>query len=203
MTDLPLYLLVSFVACATPGSGVLYTITAGFRGGFRCALASPLGTALGCALMAAVSATGLGAQIAGSPAAYRALEAASVLVLIWLGIQNWRVGGNGAAVVKDGEKKAGGAQKAGSSFLRIFWGAVVLQASNVMLIVFLLSLMPPFIRADAPYLPQAALLSTIFVVVCFFVHLGYSLLCAAGAKVLAGPRFTRILNRTSAALSQV
>ncbi|WP_295477369.1 hypothetical protein [uncultured Sutterella sp.] len=43
MTDLPLYLLVSFVACATTGSGVLYTITAGFRGGFRCALASPLG----------------------------------------------------------------------------------------------------------------------------------------------------------------
>lgn len=206
MTDLPLYLLVSFVACVTPGSGVLYTITSGFCGGLRCALASPLGTALGCALMAAVSATGLGALIAGSPAAYAALQIVSALVLVWLGLQNWRAGVPAAALGRDGkedkaEKEGGqGGRPAGASFFRIFWGAVVLQASNVMLIVFLLSLMPPFIRTDAPYLPQVALLSTLFVVVCFFVHLGYSLLCAAGAKVLAGPRFTRILNRTSAAL---
>ncbi|WP_295477371.1 hypothetical protein [uncultured Sutterella sp.] len=32
------------------------------------------------------------------------------------------------------------------------------------------------------------------------MRLAFSLLCAAGVKVLAGPRFTRILNRTSTAL---
>lgn len=45
--SIALYLFVSFVACITPGSGVLYTIASGFRGGMKCVLASPLGTCLG------------------------------------------------------------------------------------------------------------------------------------------------------------
>ena len=67
---------------------------------------------------------------------------------------------------------------------------MVLQASNIMLIVFLLSLMPPFIRTDQPYLPQAVMLSALFVLVCFVVHFGYSWIAAAGAKRLAGPKFS-------------
>ena len=64
-----------------------------------------------------------------------------------------------------------------------------------MLIVFLLSLMPPFIRTEEPYLPQAVMLSALFVLVCFVVHLGYSWIAAAGAK-----RFSFWLNRISAVL---
>ena len=87
-----LYLFVSFVACVTPGSGVLYTIASGFRGGMKCVLASPLGTCLGCSLMSALSATGLGALIANSPAAYSVLQVGSALVLVWFGLQSWRSG---------------------------------------------------------------------------------------------------------------
>ena len=90
--SIALYLFVSFVACVTPGSGVLYTIASGFRGGMKCVLASPLGTCLGCSLMSALSATGLGALIANSPAAYSVLQVASALVLVWFGLQSWRSG---------------------------------------------------------------------------------------------------------------
>ena len=31
MKDLSVYVLVSFIACVTPGSGVLYTVTNGLR----------------------------------------------------------------------------------------------------------------------------------------------------------------------------
>lgn len=51
MKDLSVYVLVSFIACVTPGSGVLYTVTNGLRGGLRTVLASPLGTTLGVGLM--------------------------------------------------------------------------------------------------------------------------------------------------------
>ena len=69
MKDLSVYVLVSFIACVTPGSGVLYTVTNGLRGGLRTVLASPLGTTLGVGLMSLISATGLGALITSWPAA--------------------------------------------------------------------------------------------------------------------------------------
>ena len=89
MQDIPLYIFVSFIACLTPGSGVLYTVANGFRGGLKTVLASPCGTTLGVALMSAVSATGLGALIASSPLMYAILQLVSAAVLIWLGWQSW------------------------------------------------------------------------------------------------------------------
>ena len=142
--SIALYLFVSFVACVTPGSGVLYTIASGFRGGMKCVLASPLGTCLGCSLMSALSATGLGALIANSPAAYGVLQVFSALVLVWFGLQSWRSGALDLSAAGDPAAREGlrsGLER--FTFRKIFWGAVVLQASNIMLIVFLLSLMPP------------------------------------------------------------
>lgn len=170
--SIALYLFVSFVACITPGSGVLYTIASGFRGGMKCVLASPLGTCLGCSLMSALSATGLGALIANSPAAYNVLQVVSALVLVWFGLQSWRSGALDLSAASDSAAREGlGSGQERFTFRKFFWGAVVLQASNIMLIVFLLSLMPPFIRTEEPYLPQAVMLSALFVLVCFVVHL--------------------------------
>ena len=161
--SIALYLFVSFVACITPGSGVLYTIASGFRGGMKCVLASPLGTCLGCSLMSALSATGLGALIANSPAAYNVLQVVSALVLVWFGLQSWRSGALDLSAASDSAAREGlGSGQERFTFRKIFWGAVVLQASNIMLIVFLLSLMPPFIRTEEPYLPQAVMLSALF-----------------------------------------
>ena len=160
--SIALYLFVSFVACVTPGSGVLYTIASGFRGGMKCVLASPLGTCLGCSLMSALSATGLGALIANSPAAYGVLQVVSALVLVWFGLQSWRSGALDLSDAGHSDAREGlGTSPERFTFRKIFWGAVVLQASNIMLIVFLLSLMPPFIRTDQPYLPQAVMLSAL------------------------------------------
>ena len=89
MKDLSVYVLVTFITCVTPGSGVLYTVTNGLRGGLRTALASPLGTALGVGLMSLVSATGLGALIASSPALDAGLQLVSAAVLFWLGWRSW------------------------------------------------------------------------------------------------------------------
>ena len=191
MEKIPLFLFVSFITCFTPGAGVLYTISSGFRGGMKLVLASPLGTTVGCAIMAAISATGLGALIASSPTAYVVLQVVSAAVLAWLGRQNWRAGAVDLSAATRLSMDA-------LSFRKIFWSSVTIQATNIMLIVFLLSLMPPFIDPEKAYLPQAVLLSVLFLVVCFCVHLGYSLVAAAGAKYLAGPRFSFWLNRVSA-----
>ena len=168
MQDIPLYIFVSFIACLTPGSGVLYTVANGFRGGLKTVLASPCGTTLGVALMSAVSATGLGALIASSPLMYAILQLVSAAVLIWLGWQSWT-----SASVSLNSLSSSSAEST-VTFRSIFVGAVVLQASNVMLIVFLLSLMPQFIDPSHDYVSRITLLSVLFTVVCFFVHLGRS-----------------------------
>lgn len=132
---------------------------------------------------------------------YSVLQVVSALVLVWFGLQSWRSGALDLSAAGDSAAREG--LRSGQerfTFRKIFWGAVVLQASNIMLIVFLLSLMPPFIRTDQPYLPQAVMLSALFVLVCFVVHLGYSWIAAAGAKRLAGPKFSFWLNRISAVL---
>ncbi len=194
MDDLSFYIFVSFIACVTPGSGVLFTVSNGFRGGLRTVFASPAGTALGVALMTAVSATGLGALIASSPVLYGALQIVSALVLIWLGWNSWQSVSIDLGTV--GRKEAA----AGVSFNSVFWSAVVLQATNIMLIVFLLSLMPQFISPEDDYVSRVTLLGVLFVVVCFFVHLGYSFIAALGSRWLSGPRFSFWLNRVSAVL---
>ena len=180
MKDLSVYVLVSFIACVTPGSGVLYTVTNGLRGGLRTVLASPLGTTLGVGLMSLISATGLGALITSSPALYAGLQLVSAAVLFWLGWGSWNAG----AVRLD---KLGRLESNDSlTFSSIFKGALYVQASNVMLIVFLLS--------------RVTLLSVLFVGICFLVHLGYSAIAAVARKWLAGPNFSIWLNRVSGAL---
>ena len=178
MKDLSVYVLVSFIACVTPGSGVLYTVTNGLRGGLRTVLASPLGTTLGVGLMSLISATGL----------------VSAAVLFWLGWGSWNAG----AVRLD---KLGRLESNDSlTFSSIFKGALYVQASNVMLIVFLLSLMPQFISPEDDYVSRVTLLSVLFVGICFLVHLGYSAIAAVARKWLAGPNFSIWLNRVSGAL---
>ncbi len=194
MQDLPFYIFVSFVACLAPGSGVLYTISWGFRGGMQTALASPIGTTLGVAIMCAISATGLGALIASSPFFYGILQFVSAAVLVWLGWQSW----SADAVDLSAASQGGSEEK--YSFKSVFWGAVVLQATNIMLIVFLLSLMPQFITPADNYPVRITILSVLFCLACFIVHFGYSYLAAVGSQWLSGERFSWWLNRISAVL---
>ena len=135
--------------------------------------------------MSLISATGLGALITSSPALYAGLQLVSAAVLFWLGWGSWNAG----AVRLD---KLGRLESNDSlTFSSIFKGALYVQASNVMLIVFLLSLMPQFISPEDDYVSRVTLLSVLFVGICF---------AAVARKWLAGPNFSIWLNRVSGAL---
>ena len=195
MSNLSFYFLVVFITAVTPGAGVLYTVSSGLRGGMRTALFAPLGNLTGVVAVSAISATGLGAMITASPAVYAALQVLGATVLFWLGWKNFTA----RAVSLAGAAEISGKQ-AGKRGLDIFFGAALLQATNPMLIVFLLSLFPQFIDPREPYAVQAATLIVIFSLVCFCVHLVYSFLSAYGSRYLSGPRFSWWLNRVSGTL---
>ena len=139
-SDLWFFAFVAFVACVTPGAGVLYTVTSSFRLGKSGAWAAPLGNCTGIIAMSIVSATGLGAVIQATPALFYGLQAVGALMLVWFGWKNWKAkpinltaAGNNPAVE----------DKVRSHNLRsAYVGAMLLQTTNPMLIVFLLSLLP-------------------------------------------------------------
>ena len=194
MKDLSVYVLVSFIACVTPGSGVLYTVTNGLRGGLRTVLASPLGTTLGVGLMSLISATGLGALITSSPALYAGLQLVSAAVLFWLGWGSWNAG----AVRLD---KLGRLESNDSlTFSSIFKGALYVQASNVMLIVFLLSLMPQFIDLEIAYVPQVAFMIAVYALMVFVCMIFYALIADRMRVFLARGSGPKLMNKASAVI---
>ena len=194
MKDLSVYVLVSFIACVTPGSGVLYTVTNGLRGGLRTVLASPLGTTIGVGLMSLISATGLGALITSSPALYAGLQLVSAAVLFWLGWGSWNAG----AVRLD---KLGRLESNDSlTFSSIFKGALYVQASNVMLIVFLLSLMPQFIDPEIAYVPQVTFMIAVYALMVFVCMIFYALIADRMRVFLARGSGPKLMNKASAVI---
>ena len=195
MHDLPAYLVVTFIACITPGAGVLNTVTNAFRYGRPTAWQSPVGNALGVGATSATSATGLRGITAASPVLFTGLQGAGALFLIWLGWKGWRAEGIDLGRI---EKNVAGRPSGSVSLIR---NAALLQTTNPMLIVFLLSLLPQFISpTDPDYAGRITLLITIFVLMCLAVHIVYSYTAVYALKLLSGPRFGLWVNRVSAVL---
>ena len=194
--ELWLFLTITFVTCITPGAGVLYTLTNAFRYGRRRAFLSPVGNMLGCAVMSAISAAGLGAVITASPALFAALEVAGALVLVWMGWKSWQARPMDLSKISNSACEAAGHRKT----FGILASAALLQVTNPMLIVFLLSLMPPFVHPEDDYATRMALLIGIFLAVVLLVHLAYSYTAVFIAEHLKGDAFSFWLNKTSAML---
>lgn len=194
--ELWLYFTVTFVTCVTPGAGVLYTLTNAFRYGRSRAYLSPIGNMLGCAVMSVVSAAGLGAVITASPVLFTTLEIAGALVLAWMGWKSWRA--RPLNLAKLGQMNASATEH--KNTIGILTNAALLQLTNPMLIVFLLSLMPPFVHPDDNYAARMTLLIGIFLLTVLSVHLVYSYTAAFIAEHVQGERFSAVLNKTSAVL---
>jgi homoserine/homoserine lactone efflux protein len=189
--NLSLYLLLTFVNCITPGAGVLYTLNNAFRYGKSCWYMSPSGNAAGVFFMSVIAACGIGAVIQASPLLFTLVQIGGCLVMIWLGVRCWRaptVDLSKAAAVKETHSK---------NKREIFLSAMLLQTTNPMLIVFVLSFMPQFINRSESYIPQITILIALFVLICLLVHLVYSYLAASSVRFLKGERFSFWLNKIS------
>ena len=78
--------------------------------------------------------------------------------------------------------------------------AALLQVTNPMCIVFLLSLFPQFIDPKGSYVQQVSLMIAMFVITCWFVHIAYSYSAAAAADRWMTKSFSFWLNKISALL---
>ncbi|MEI5998832.1 LysE family translocator [Paraburkholderia bengalensis] len=152
-----LYVATIFVVCAIPGPNMLLMMTHGARYGMRPTTATMAGCLMSLMLMLAVSVAGLGVLLKAWPTTFDALRLIGAAYLIWLGVKAWRAPASevAAAQVDASADAAGKRIPARGALLR---NGFLVGSSNPKAILFSAALLPQFIDASQPTLPQFAVL---------------------------------------------
>jgi threonine/homoserine/homoserine lactone efflux protein len=190
MTLYPVFLLVAAATVASPGPGVVLTLTNALRYGFRGTFAGILGIAAGALLVAAVSATGLGVLLATSAAAFTVIKMVGAAYLIVLGVRLWFA--PAPALAEEAPVNEAGAG-------RRFVEGLSLQVTNPKAIFFFLSVFPQFVdRSSGGATPFAVLVLT-YASLVVAIHCAYALTARRARRWLTSPRGGRAVNRIGGA----
>lgn len=181
------FFVASWLISLSPGAGAISCMSAGMRFGYRRALPNIVGLELGILFVLAVVATGLGAVLAASTAAFTAVKWLGVGYLVWLGVQQWRA----PAISPDMEAGAATGSGAKALLLRGF----LVNATNPKGLLFMLAVLPQFIDPARPQLIQYVICGSTLLFTDLVVMSGYTGLAARALRLLRAPRHLRALNR--------
>ncbi len=195
--QLPLFVLAGLLLNITPGADMALVLRSSAAQGWRAGAAAALGISAGCWVHIAAAALGVSALLAGSPAAFVALQWLGAAYLVWLGI----------GLLRSRPPPAGNPPEAAraAALRRLFVQGFLTNALNPKVALFFLAFVPQFIQAQ-PAHPAAAfvLLGSVFVVNSTLVNLLIAAAAAALRQRLAGQaRWQRLgpwLNRGVGAL---
>jgi threonine/homoserine/homoserine lactone efflux protein len=184
------FLLTSFVICATPGIGALFTMGAGLARGTRAGLLAAFAGTLGTIPHAVAALTGLAALLHASGVAFQAVKYAGVAYLLWMAVATWR--DTGALHVDT--------DAAPTSVRSVLTTGITANLLNPKLTLFFVAFLPQFVPAGASSLPRMAALSGVFMVMTFLTFAAYAV--AAGAlrdRVLSRPQLVARIRKVFAA----
>jgi threonine/homoserine/homoserine lactone efflux protein len=177
------FALAAAVMGLIPGPGVTSIVGYALSSGRRTALASVAGLAIGNTICMTVSMAGAGAVLAASAAAFMALKWAGALYLIGLGL---------LAIARSRRGLAADVPAAAPIGPRAaFLSSLALGIFHPKTIVFFAAFAPQFIRPQASYLVQAAILIATYTLVVGTTDTGYALAASRAASLLRSPRATR------------
>jgi threonine/homoserine/homoserine lactone efflux protein len=175
-----LFVAVSILPVMSPGPAVLLAISNSIRFGPTATFFSALGNTLGLTILGFAVAFGLAALLTASAAAFTIVKIAGALYLLYLGLRLWR---NGKALEFD--PVTSGPVK---SPMKLFLEALLLALTNPKGLVLVAALIPPFVDHNLPALPQVAILSLTFAVMCFFNHLFLAFAGSRARRLLSSER---------------
>ena len=168
----------SFVLAIIPGPGAASIVGFAFSSGRRTALASVAGMAVGNATAISVSLAGAGAILASSAIAFAVLKWAGALYLIAVGL---------SAIARSGSRSANKPASRPVSARAAFLTNVVVGTFHPKTILFFVAFASQFIRADAPYFRQAAVLGGTFVLIAVCTDTGYALAASKASGLIRKP----------------
>jgi threonine/homoserine/homoserine lactone efflux protein len=188
-----MFVATVFVVSAIPGPNMLLVMTHGAQHGLRRSSATMAGCLLALVSMLAVSAAGLGVFLEAWPKMFNALRLIGAAYLVYLGIKAWRAPADEAAAAETdtGTLSAKPSRSAWSMFRNGF----LVASSNPKAILFAAALLPQFIDAGLPKLPQFGVLVATFAVIevsWYLVYAGFG--TRIGAK-LKSRSVARAFNR--------
>lgn len=184
MNDYWMYLLISSLTIASPGPGVVCTLSNALRFGFTGALSGILGLAIGSLLIATVAATGLGVLLVSSALLFNIVKLAGAVYLVYIGAR-MLLGSANKALELDLAKRGSGS---------VFVEAMLIQLLNPKAILFFLSVFPQFIDYTTNTLPRFSLLIVSYGLTIVLIHSFYTLLANSVRRFLitqSGERLAR------------
>jgi threonine/homoserine/homoserine lactone efflux protein len=161
------FLVTSLVVVATPGTGVVYTLSAGLARGGRAGVIAAFGCTLGIVPHMVATMTGLAALLHASAVAFQVLKYLGVAYLLYLA---W-------STLRDRDAIVVARETVPRSATRIVVSAVLVNLLNPKLTMFFVAFLPQFVRPDSPL--RMAALSGVFMALTFVVFAGYGTFAAA------------------------
>jgi threonine/homoserine/homoserine lactone efflux protein len=173
---------------ATPGTGVLYTVSAGLSRGARASLVAAAGCTLGVVPHMTAAITGLAALLHTSALAFRVLTYLGVAYLLYLA---W-------STLRDRDGLVVDTDTAPRSTAKVVVSAVLVNILNPKLTIFFVAFLPQFVRPGDP-VARMVELSAVFMALTFVVFAGYGAFAAAvRQKVLSRPKVLAWVRRVFA-----
>ncbi len=151
------FFLTSLIIELTPGPNMTYLALVSASEGRRTGFATLAGITLGLAIIGAIAAFGLAEAIQTSHVLYETLRWAGAVFLLYLAWESWRDSRDGVTV----ESLARG---------KYFARGFITNLLNPKAGVFYIAVLPSFIDAQLPLIPQAMTLTAIYVAVATLVH---------------------------------
>ncbi|MEW2527395.1 LysE family translocator [Streptomyces sp. NPDC047071] len=184
------FLLTTLVMTVTPGTGVLYTVSAGLSRGPRASVVAAVGCTLGIVPHVLAAITGLAALLHTSALAFQTLKYLGVAYLLHMA---WKTLRDRSALTAD-------LDDAPRSSARVIVDAVLLNLLNPKLTLFFFAFLPQFVPDDHPHTVLRMLeLSGYFMLLTFVVFAAYGRFAAAMRDhVIARPAVVTWLRRVFA-----
>ena len=184
------FLLTSLIIVASPGTGALYTLAAGFSRGSKASVVAAFGCTLGIVPDMAAAILGLAALLHTSAVAFQMFKYLGVAYLLYMAWNTLQEHG-ALKVEKDVDAR---------SALQVTVHAVLINILNPKLSIFFLAFLPQFIAADEAHpLSQMLVLSSVFMAMTFVVFAVYGLFAASiRDHVISRPRVLTWMRRSFA-----
>ncbi|MFD2768499.1 LysE family translocator [Micromonospora eburnea] len=178
------FLLTTLIVVITPGTGVVYTLSAGLSAGRRAALVAALGCTVSLVPHLAAAVTGLAALLRAGTPAFRVVTWLGVAYLLWMA---WSALRDRSPLPVDDPRPP----------RRLLLDGVLVNLLNPKVTVFFVAFLPQFVPPDAPGATVRMLAyGGVFMLTTFLAFAGYGLLAGAlRQRVLARPRVTALLRR--------
>jgi threonine/homoserine/homoserine lactone efflux protein len=181
------FLITTLVVVATPGTGVVYTLSAGLARGRRASVVAAFTCTLGIIPHMLAAITGLAALLHASSVAFEIIKYLGVAYLLYMA---WATLRDRDATVVEGEPEP-------RSTTRTIVSGVLINVLNPKLTLFFFAFLPQFVPAGEPgSVPRMLLLSGVFMLATFVVFSVYGVL-AAGVRnqVISRPRVVAWMRR--------